>query len=41
MVKLSHNNGLYLLGSLQGFYVPVGADRTADLTSWKAIADRG
>jgi fermentation-respiration switch protein FrsA (DUF1100 family) len=41
VVKLSYNNGLYLLGALQGFYAPVGADPSADLTGWKAIADRG
>jgi fermentation-respiration switch protein FrsA (DUF1100 family) len=39
--KQSYTTGLYLLGSLQGYYAPQGVDRSADLTGWKAITDRG
>ncbi len=39
--KQSYNNGLYVLGDLQGFYAPAGADRSADIRNWKAISDRG
>ena len=39
--KKSYNDGLYALGNLQGFYAPLGADPTADITAWKAVSDRG
>lgn len=39
--KQSFNDGLYTLGNLQGFYAPLGADPTADISAWKAVSDRG
>lgn len=41
VAKQSYNNGLYLLGNLQGFYAPLGVDRSANVVGWKAITDRG
>jgi predicted acyl esterase len=41
VLKQSYVSGLYLLGNLSGYYAPQGVDRSADLTGWKAITDRG
>jgi pimeloyl-ACP methyl ester carboxylesterase len=41
VMKKSYNDGLYLLGSLNGFYAPKGGAFDADITTWKELADRG
>jgi cephalosporin-C deacetylase-like acetyl esterase len=37
----SYVNGLYVAGSALGFVAPGGADKSADLTTWKRITDAG
>ena len=41
VLKKSYNNGLYLSGNVAGFYAPTGGAFSADITRWKALADRG
>jgi predicted acyl esterase len=41
VMKQSFTNGLYALGTIAGFIAPAGADPTADLSTWRAITDRG
>ncbi len=39
--KKSYNDGLYLSGNASGFYAPKGSPFSADITTWKELADRG
>jgi hypothetical protein len=41
VMKKSYNDGLYLAGSLTGFYAPTGGAFGSDITRWKALADQG
>ena len=41
LAKQSFISGLYLLGSLTGYYAPPGADPDADLTNWFARINAG
>jgi fermentation-respiration switch protein FrsA (DUF1100 family) len=41
VMKKSYVDGLYALGNTTGYFAPQGADPTADLTTWKAVTDRG
>jgi fermentation-respiration switch protein FrsA (DUF1100 family) len=41
VMKRSYVNGLYALGTATGFVAPQGADASSDLTSWRAITERG
>jgi predicted acyl esterase len=41
VMKRSYVNGLYTLGTISGFIAPMGADPGADLTSWRAVTDKG
>jgi dienelactone hydrolase len=41
VMKKSYNDGLYLAGSLSGFYAPTGGVFGSDITRWKALADQG
>jgi hypothetical protein len=40
-MKKSYLDGLYASGSATGFYAPAGGPFNSDLTTWKAISDRG
>ncbi len=39
--KKSYNDGLYASGGLTGFYQPAGGVFSSDITTWRALADRG
>ena len=39
--KQSYVNGLYASGTGAGFYAPLGAPFSADITGWKAVTDKG
>jgi hypothetical protein len=39
--KQSWNNSLYLAGQVLGYYAPLNADPSADITGWKALTDSG
>jgi predicted acyl esterase len=41
VMKKSYNDGLFALGAATGFYAPPGGDFRSDITTWKALADRG
>jgi len=41
VMKKSYNDVLYLAGLGTGFYAPKGSAFSADLTTWKELADRG
>ena len=41
VMKKSFNDGLYLLGNTTGYYAPQGGAFSSDITTWKALADRG
>jgi fermentation-respiration switch protein FrsA (DUF1100 family) len=41
VMKKSYNDVLYLAGLGSGFYAPKGSAFSADLTTWKELADRG
>jgi dienelactone hydrolase len=39
--KKSYNDGLYLTGSVAGYYAPTGGAFSSDITKWKQLTDRG
>ena len=41
VMKKSYNDGLYFSGNATGFYAPTGGAFSSDITTWKALADRG
>lgn len=41
VMKKSYLDGLYAVGGATGFYAPPGGPFNADLTTWKALSDRG
>jgi fermentation-respiration switch protein FrsA (DUF1100 family) len=41
VMKKSYNDGLYFTGNATGFYAPTGGAFSSDITTWKALADRG
>jgi len=41
VMKKSYNDVLYASGNASGFYAPQGGPFNSDLTTWKALADRG
>jgi hypothetical protein len=40
-MKKSYNDVLYSTGNASGFYAPQGGPFSSDITTWKALADRG
>jgi fermentation-respiration switch protein FrsA (DUF1100 family) len=41
VMKKSYLDGLYAAGTAGGFYAPQGGSFNADITTWKALSDRG
>ncbi|HZB05684.1 MAG TPA: CocE/NonD family hydrolase [Thermoleophilaceae bacterium] len=41
VMKKSYLDGLYATGTAGGFYAPQGGSFNADITTWKALSDRG
>ena len=41
VMKKSYNDVLYASGNASGFYAPPGGPFSSDITTWKALADRG
>ena len=41
VMKKSYNDVLYASGNASGFYAPPGGPFGSDITTWKALADRG
>jgi pimeloyl-ACP methyl ester carboxylesterase len=41
VMKKSYNDVLYSSGNASGFYAPQGSPFGSDITTWKALADRG
>jgi fermentation-respiration switch protein FrsA (DUF1100 family) len=41
VMKKSYNDVLYASGMASGFYAPPGGAFSSDITTWKALADRG
>jgi fermentation-respiration switch protein FrsA (DUF1100 family) len=41
VMKKSYLDGLYATGTAGGFYAPQGGPFNADITTWKALSDRG
>jgi hypothetical protein len=41
VMKKSYNDILYASGNASGFYAPPGGPFSSDITTWKALADRG
>jgi predicted acyl esterase len=41
VMKKSYNDALYASGNASGFYAPQGGAFSSDITTWKALADRG
>ena len=41
VMKKSYNDALYASGNASGYYAPQGGPFGSDITTWKALADRG